>query len=298
MKELGEANHFLPVFSLDSMSHLRRLTGIEGRFGILIPITSPRTVLEAARQRGKPFYIDSGIFEPRNGLDWHEQRYVRHVRGQWMRTKEIAPDEQLRQHIRQYFEKCDRYSPDYVFAPDVLGRPLESLRIARLALDEYWRKPRTYELIGVAQVGTPLYDLEWNTVPIAQDVLPHYKTSRSLIAPLLSQYRNLGYSLLALGGLLKFDPRMPMKLKFGLRPEELDKLLSWARPDFVLAGLSRSRAAVLHKHGVAADSTNWLWWNKRYDPKFDNRNEVEEIYYAAELSDSTASSSNEAAAVC
>jgi hypothetical protein len=71
---------------------------------------------------------------------------------------------------------------------------------------------------------------------------------------------------------------MPMGLKFGLSNQELDDLLGWSRPQFVLGGLALTRLEVLKKHNVWADSTNWLWWDKRYDrSRFGARNALQEV---------------------
>jgi hypothetical protein len=71
---------------------------------------------------------------------------------------------------------------------------------------------------------------------------------------------------------------MPTGLKFGLSPQQLDELLTWTRPNFVLGGLALSRLEILKKYQVWADSTNWLWWNGKYDyQRFGKRNLLQEV---------------------
>jgi hypothetical protein len=95
---------------------------------------------------------------------------------------------------------------------------------------------------------------------------------------LISEYRNIGYDYIALGGLLKPDYKKRTGLRFSLSIQELDELLTWSRPDFVLAGLALTRLEVLKKHQVWADSTGWLWWDVRYDSqRFANWNALQEV---------------------
>lgn len=104
---------------------------------------------------------------------------------------------------------------------------------------------------------------------------------------LISAYREIGYQQIALGGLLQTDKTRTTALKFGLAPEELDELLTWSRPKFVLGGLALSRLEVLKKHNVWADSTGWLWWDARYEPKrFEHRNALQETIDLATISTS------------
>ncbi|MDY6785795.1 MAG: hypothetical protein SW833_25130 [Cyanobacteriota bacterium] len=286
--KLLHQRHFLPVLSIDWLGLLKRLEGIEGEYGILAPITCHNSLLQAIRELGKPFFIDSGIFEkavgtlPAMPVPWYCRMHCEFRDGRWVREVKLAREQQLRQQIRNYLERCDRFSPDYVFALDVYGEPLLSLHLARLSWEEYWNQPRTYTLIGVAQVGEPLYNWHELSVPQTDDFLPHYRSPKSFIAPLINAYRDIGYRYVALGGLLKLDRSMPTGLRFGLSPEELDNLLSWTRPEFVLGGLALSRLDVFKKHRVWADSTNWLWWDARYDrARFGHRNALQEVVTAA-----------------
>ena len=160
-----------------------------------------------------------------------------------------------------------------------------SLYLARLSWEEYWLKPRPYNLIGVVQVGSLLYDWQEQPVPIWNSLPPHYYSPKSFLAPLISEYRNIGYKYIALGGLLKPDSKKRTGLKFGLSLQEFDELLAWSRPDFVLGGLALTRMEVLQKHQVWADSTGWLWWDARYDyQRFGDRNVLEEVTYLSSQS--------------
>lgn len=270
-------NEFLPIFSVDWSGLLERLTDLEGDYGILAPVHSHNTLLQKIRDMGKPFLIDSGVFEART-TPWYFQIHSEFKQGQWIREVRLASEQHLRQKIRTYFDRCDKFAPDYVFAPDILGEPILSLYLARLGLEEYELKPRPYTLLGVVQVGNALYNWPENPLP-SQDSLPlHYNSPKSFLAPLMSEYRNLGYKHIALGGLLKSDRKKRTGLKFGLSVGELDELLTWSRPDFVLGGLALTRIEVLKKHRVWADSTGWLWWDARYEPRrFANRNVLEEV---------------------
>ena len=61
---------FLPVLSMDHAGLLRKLEDIEGEYGILAPLSCPKTLLRTIRDTGKPFFIDSGIFE-NQVKPWH-----------------------------------------------------------------------------------------------------------------------------------------------------------------------------------------------------------------------------------
>ncbi len=273
----SESHQFLPIFSLDWTGLLKKLKSVEGNYGILAPISCYDKLLNNIRELSKPFFIDSGVFESEE-CSWYCQVQCEFKENRWVRELHLASEQILRQKINQYFTRCDRFSPDYVFAPDVFGEPLVSLYLARLSWEEYLRWPRTYNLIGVAQVGAILYNWPQKPVPQSGSFPPHYDSPKSFLAPLLSTYREIGYKYIALGGLLKADSTMPMGLKFGLSPEELDELLAWSRPNFVLGGLALTRLEVLKKHNVWADSTNWLWWDARYDKeRFGHRNVLQEI---------------------
>lgn len=276
-KFLSKQNKFLPVFSLDWLGLLKKLQNIEGEYGVLAPMSSYKKLLTSIRDLGKPFFIDSGVFE-NQGSPWYYQVHCEFNNDRWVRELRLADEQHLRQRVKNYFTRCDDVSPDYVFAPDIFGEPLLSLYLARLSWQEYWQRSRAYALIGVVQIGSVLYNWHQKPVPQSDSFLPHYDSPKSFLAPLISAYRDIGYEYLALGGLLKADNTMPTGLKFGLSNEELDELLAWSRPEFVLGGLALTRMEVLKKHNVWADSTNWLWWDARYDyQRFGNRNVLQEV---------------------
>lgn len=272
---------------MDHAGLLRKLKDIEGEYGILAPLSCPKNLLKDIRDTGKPFFIDSGVFENQT-RPWYCQLHCEFIQERWVRELRLASEQQLRQRVKNYLSCCDNFSPDYVFALDVFGEPLISLYLARLSWEEYWCKARPYTLIGVVQVGAVLYNwqmllrryrLQYQKVGLqSSSFLPFYDSPKSFLAPLISAYRDIGYQHIALGGLLKADTTMPTGLKFGLSAQELDELLIWARPEFVLGGLALSRMEVLKKHKVWADSTNWLWWDARYDQqRFGHRNVLQEI---------------------
>jgi len=268
---------FLPVFSLDDFRLLKRLDSLEGNYGILAPISCYPKLLHRIRDRGKPFFIDSNIFKNYE-YPWYQQLQCEFKQGRWIREYRLADENLLRQKVRDYLAKCDQFSPDYVFALDILGEPLLSLYLARLSWEEYWQKSRTYSLIGVVQVGYSLYNWAKPLIPQLDSLPPHYNFPKSFLGTLISEYRNIGYQHIALGGLLKLEKTISTGLKFGLLPHELDELLSWSRPNFVLGGLALSRVEVLRKHRVWADSTGWLWWDARYEPeRFSQRNALQEV---------------------
>ncbi len=275
--EPASCREFLPVFSMDWFGLLRKIKQVEGNYGILAPIHCTNNFLQSVRETGKPFFIDRGVFAKKE-QPWYLQKYAEFKQGYWKRETRLATEQTLRQNIAEFFDRCDRFSPDYVFAPDIIGEPLLSLHLAHLSLDEYARKSRTYQLIGVIQTGAILYKWESNSIPQADGCLPHYNSPRCFLAALISEYRRIGYREIALGGLLQSRDDTPTGLKFGLSPEELDELLTWSRPEFVLGGLALTRIEVLRKHKVWADSTNWLWWDARYDQKrFGDRDTMGEV---------------------
>ncbi len=268
---------FLPVFSVDWSGQLKRLENLEGHYGILASIFCYKKLLTTIRDTGKLFFLDSGVFNNQR-QSWYHQIHCEFRDDSWVREFRLADEKQLREKIRNYFKQCDNFSPDFVFAPDIFGEPLLSLYLARIAWKEYWLRQRTYILIGVIQVGHGLYNWHQQPVPQVDNFLPHYESPKSFLAALISAYRDIGYQYIALGGLLKADKTMPTGLKFGLSAQELNELLSWSRPDFVLGGLALSRLEVLKRHNVWADSTNWLWWSDLYDKKrFANRNVFHEV---------------------
>jgi len=57
---------FLPVLSLNRFSLLEKLKGVEGEFGILANNTCSDNLLASLRHIGKPYFIDSGVFENKN----------------------------------------------------------------------------------------------------------------------------------------------------------------------------------------------------------------------------------------
>ncbi len=268
---------FLPILSVDWLGLLKKLENLEGNYGILAPMSCSSNLLAKIRDLGKPFFIDSGVFANRD-MPWYLQKHSCFKDKRWVRELQLISEKDLRQHIKNYFNRCDCFSPDYVFAPDILGEPLLSLYLAKLSWEEYWSQPRCYTLIGVVQVGATLYNWVGKSIPTLDSLPPHYDSPKSFLAPLISAYREIGYEYIALGGLLKADKSRPSGWKFGLSVQELDQLLVWSRPDFVLGGLALTRLEVLQKHKVWADSTTWLWWDARYEPdRFSNRNALQEV---------------------
>ncbi|MDJ0676735.1 MAG: hypothetical protein QNJ36_15380 [Calothrix sp. MO_167.B42] len=278
---------FLPVFSVNWLGLFHKLKNIEGDYGILAPISCNNSLLIKIRKFGKPFFIDSGVFDNQD-YPWYCQQYCEYLNHRWVRDLGLASEPKLRQKIRDYLERCDKFCPDFVFTQDIFGEPLLSLYLARLTWEEYWLKPRKYTLIGVVQVGYAIYNWQQKVVPRLDCLPPHYESPRSFLAPLISAYRDIGYDYIALGGLLRADKTRNTGWKFGLSVEELDELLTWSRPEFVLGGLALTRTEVLRKHNVWADSTGWLWWNDKYDSKFRNRNGFQEVLEPTGCSNQTA----------
>ncbi|MBE9003871.1 hypothetical protein IQ259_02205 [Fortiea sp. LEGE XX443] len=274
--------NFLPVFSVDWLGLLNRLKNLEGNYGILAPISSNKSLLTNIRDLGKTFFIDSGVFSNQE-CPWYYETHSEYLDERWVRKRKLASEEHLRRKVREYLEHCDQFLPNFVFTQDIFGEPLLSLYLARLTWQEYWKKPRNYTLIGVVQVGYSIYNWQQNLVPQLNSFPPHYYSPKSFLASLISAYREIGYDYIALGGLLKVDKTRTTGLKFGLSTQELDELLAWSRPEFVLGGLALTRAEVLKKHNVWADSTGWLWWNEKYDTKFRDRNAFQEVLELAAI---------------
>lgn len=269
--------NFLPVFSVNRINLVKKLEKNQGEFGLLANFIESDNLLSFLRRQGKTYFIDSGVFEKRD-YPWYYQIECSYKDNRWVRKPQLIEREKLKGLMNEFFNRCDKFEPDYVFAPDVIRESLLSLHLARIAWEEYLLKPRPYQLIGVVQVGDILFNWQENLQPNHELLLPHYYSPKSFLSSLISEYRRIGYQKIALGGLLRSESTMPMGLKFGLSNEELDKLLSWSRPDFVLGGLALSRLEVLRKHQVWADSSNWIWWDARYDhQRFGVRDAIQEI---------------------
>lgn len=268
---------FLPIFAVNRLNLLKKLEHLQGEFGVLGTIIESDNFLESLRLSKKLFFIDSGVFDGSKNA-WHQKMISVFENGRWVKKTELTNSQDLRTWIIAFLERCEKFNPDYVFAPDIIGEPLLSLYLARLTWEEYCINQYSYKLIGVVQAGYPLYNWPSINIPQSDALPPYFNTAKSFLSSLISQYRNIGYKYIALGGLLKADSTMPMGLKFGLSNQEFDHLLSWSRPDFVLGGLALSRLEILKKHGVWADSSNWLWWDKRYDyERFGHRNALQEV---------------------
>jgi hypothetical protein len=270
-------NNFLPVFSLDWSGLLSKLRNIEGDYGILAPISCHKKLLMSIKELNKPFFIDSGIFNKQT-IPWYYQKKSQFINNRWVSKLSLASEGYLRHHIKQYLEYCELFSPDFVFAQDIFEEPLLSLYLARLAWDEYCQKERSFTLIGVVQTGYHIYNWRESMVPLLDSFPPHYNSPKSFLVSLISAYRDIGYKYIGLGGLLKIDKTRNTGFKFALSTQELDELLTWSRPEFVLGGLALTRVEVLKKHNVWADSTGWLWWDERYDKRrFTKYNPFEEV---------------------
>lgn len=267
---------FLPVFSVDWLGLFNKLKTLEGNYGVLAPISCNKSLLRNIRDFGKLFFIDSGVFGNQD-YPWYYEMHSEYLDNRWVRKQKFASEQHLRRKVREYLERCDQFSPDFVFTQDILGEPLLSLYLARITWEEYWKKERNYTLIGVVQVGYSIYNWQQKLLPQLNSFPPHYDSPKSFLASLISAYRDIGYDYIALGGLLKVVKTRTTGLKFGLSTKEFDELLAWSRPEFVLGGLALTRAEVLSKHNVWADSTGWLWWNEKYDSKFRDRNGFEEV---------------------
>lgn len=262
---------FLPIFVVNRFTNLEQLQPFKSEsFGLLATYLESDHFLQAVCNFNQPCFIDSGVFAiPKVDslyrsdvqVPWYFRIDCYFSNSRWHRRLMVAMESALREKLQAFLDRCDRLAPDYVLAPDIFQEPILSLYLARLTLDEYQRKPRSYDLIGVAQVGDSLY--HW----AQQDgvgLLPHYQSPHSFVMSLLCEYRRLGYQRVALGGLLRPQPQRRNGLQFGLTNAELDQLLSWSRPEMVLGGLALTRLPVLKKYGVWADSSTWIWWDPRY----------------------------------
>lgn len=276
----------LPVFSVNRQNLLAKLLKkTEGKYGILANQFESDNLLNEIRRSTQVFFLDAGVF--RKKISNYQQANCL-----WYQSLEFPPNvtrgfkvvladlPNLSEKIKGYLDSCERFSPDYVFAPDVYGEPLISLHLARIAWEEYSRRPRCYELIGVVQAGHALFN--WPESPPLSSkelIFSHYSSPKSFLLSLFSEYRNIGFQKVAIGGLLKADKTMPTGLRFGLSNEKLDDLLSWSRADFVLGGFALTRLEILKKHKVWADSTNWLWWDARYDyERFGDCNAFQRVF--------------------
>ncbi|PSN16979.1 hypothetical protein C7293_00170 [filamentous cyanobacterium CCT1] len=268
---------FMPIFAVNRMNLLNRIKALEGDYGILGTIIESDNFLSALHQTNKPFFIDSGVFDDGKNT-WYKSNISVFENQRWVRKTILSDLQDLQAWIASFLDRCDKFSPDYVFAPDIINEPLLSLHLARITWEEYLKKSRIYQLIGVVQAGHALYNWSFIDVPQIDSLLPYFNTPKSFLSSLISEYRHIGYRYIALGGLLKAEKAMPMGLKFGLSNQEFDDLLTWSRPDFVLGGLALSRLEILKKHSVWADSSNWLWWDERYDfERFGHRNALQEV---------------------
>jgi len=279
-------NQFMPIFVVNRSKHLQRLEEFgQENFGILATFQESDNFLTGLRALRQTYFIDSGVFEiPKNfsaysdpnKIPWYLQVECYWEDGFWRRRLTVAREKQLVTFIRHFLDRCDRFLPDYVIAPDIIHEPLLSLYLARLVWAEYASKNRSYQLVGVVQVGYPLYETVW----LGMNRGVNYLQSRNgFIQGLIDQYRNIGYPKIALGGLLRASNENRTGLSFGLSNEAFDELLQWTRPDFVLGGLALTRLPVLKKHGVWADSSGWIWWDSRYDAtRFVGRDVMAEVF--------------------
>lgn len=277
VEDVSVKSSFLPIFAVNRLNLLKKLEGLQGEFGVLGTIIESDNFLESLRLSKKLFFIDSGVFDTSKNA-WYQKTVSVFEDERWVRRTQLADSQDLRAWIVCFLERCQKFNPDYVFSPDIIGEPLLSLYLAKLTWEEYSAKSYSYQLIGVVQAGHSLYNWPSLDIPQSDAFPPYFNTAKSFLSALISEYRHTGYRYIALGGLLKADSTMPMGLKFGLNNQEFDHLLSWSRPDFVLGGLALSRLEILKKHGVWADSSNWLWWDERYDyERFGHRNALQEV---------------------
>lgn len=274
-------NSFLPIFVVNRSKHLLQLRELgQESFGILATFQESDNFLSGLRTLEKPYFLDSGVFyvpkdysaySPPHQIPWYLQIECFLEDDFWKRRLVLNKEDKIREKIKHFLDRCDRFSPDYVFAPDIIHEPLLSLYLAQLTLEEYHRKRRNYKLIGVVQVGYSLYEMS---------EIVSYLDTKQFLSALICEYRRLGYTYVALGGLLKADKSSNTTgLKFGLSNSELDQLLSWTRPNFVLGGLALTRLPILKKYQVWADSSGWIWWNERYDgSRFAERDVMAEVF--------------------
>ncbi|MEB3229127.1 MAG: hypothetical protein VKJ27_12170, partial [Synechocystis sp.] len=276
----------MPIFVVNRSKHLERLQEFrQENFGILATFQESDNFLIGLRRLRQTYFIDSGVFEmPKNfsaysdphKIPWYLQVECYWENEFWRRRLAVAKESQLLSFIRHFLDRCDQFSPDYVIAPDIIHEPLLSLHLARLVWSEYVSKIRSYQLVGVVQVGYPLYETVWSGMNRGVNYL---QSRNGFIQGLIDEYRNIGYPKIALGGLLRASNENRTGLSFGLSNEAFDELLQWTRPDFVLGGLALTRLPVLKKHGVWADSSGWIWWDSRYDAtRFVGRDVMAEVF--------------------
>jgi hypothetical protein len=279
-------NQFMPIFVVNRSKHLQRLQEFsQESFGILATFQESDNFLMGLRKLKQSYFIDSGVFEiPKifsaysdpNKIPWYLQVECYWENEFWRRRLTVAKEQQLTLFIRHFLDRCDQFSPDYVIAPDIIHEPLLSLYLARLVWAEYASKKRSYQLVGVVQVGYPLYETVWSGMNRGVNYL---QSRNGFIQGLIDEYRNIGYPKIALGGLLRASNENRTGLSFGLSNEAFDELLQWTRPDFVLGGLALTRLPVLKKHGVWADSSGGIWWDSRYDAtRFVGRDVMAEVF--------------------
>jgi hypothetical protein len=261
---------YFPVLSVKRQCELAELQERRGEsFGLLVPSGCSDNMLRAVRAMDRPFFLDSGVFGKKT--PWYLMRERTFECGRWLERMRPVVEKQLIGHIEAFFDRADRNEVDYVFAPDALDDPEFSLYLAQLSqkvLESRPLKQRRWQLFGIVQAGKFLCRDAW---------MPNNRARETLLET-VEAYRAAGYTLIALGGLLRQEPSMPMGLKFGLTNDELEKLLQCTSAQFVLGGLALRRLDVLKRCGVAADSSNWRWWKSKYDfTRFGNRDALAEL---------------------
>ena len=178
------SKNFLPVFSIDSKSLLKKflnnINNVKGSYGILVPISCSDNFLSQISSLKQLFFIDSGVFEEKDN-HWYLQLNSEFKNHRWVRELNLAPERKLREKIRNYLNRCDKFNPNYVFSLDIINEPLLSLYLARLTWQEYHQKSRNYQLIGVVQVGNILHNWSPKIIPIKNSLLPYYNSPKSFL---------------------------------------------------------------------------------------------------------------------